>query len=116
MSKKLEDGIWVIVCDWKDAEGKPCDKGVFGEPKMFVDPDNGRSPDKHYQCGSHHGILKQEDRPEYQLPEDHKLAGEEKESVLTQDGEAGTGEDIRVKLEGFKPDLEGRVWDGHKRN
>ena len=115
MSKKLEDGIWVIVCDWKDEAGKPCDKGVFGAPKMFVDPDNGRSPDKHYQCGSHHGILKQEDRPEYQVPEGHKLAEDEKESVLAPGGK-DPGKSTKVELEGFKPDLEGRVWDGHKRN
>ena len=112
MSTKIVDGSHVIVCDWVDENGKPCDSGVFGEPKMFVDPDGGRNEDKHYQCGSHHGIVKQEDRPEYQVPEDHKSADEEQESVLVREGETDAPADTSVKLEGFKPDAEGRVWDG----
>lgn len=74
MSKKLVDGIWVVVCDWVDPKTqRPCDFGLDGEPRMFVDPDGGKDPEKHYQCGTHHGIVKQEDRPEFQVPEGHKL-------------------------------------------
>jgi len=112
MSKKLVDGFWVIICDWVYEDGKPCDLGVAGEPKMFVDPDGGRNESKHYQCGSHHGIVKQEDLPEYQIPEGHKLAGEEdKESFLVRNDSAESN-DVSIKLAGFKPDAEGRVWDG----
>lgn len=74
MSKKLEDGVWVVVCDWKDPDtGGSCDLGVEGQPAMFVDPDGGRNPDLHFQCGRHHGVVKQEEKPEFQLPEGHKL-------------------------------------------
>lgn len=74
MSKRLEDGIWVVVCDWEDPEtGKPCDLGFEGAAAMFVDPDGGRNPELHFQCGRHHGIVKQEEKPEFQLPEGHKL-------------------------------------------
>jgi hypothetical protein len=79
---------------------------------MFVDPDGGKNETKHYQCGVHHGIIKQEDRPEYQVPEDHKLANEEKENLLVRDGEAESPENVGIKLDGFKPDVEGHVWDG----
>jgi hypothetical protein len=112
MSKKQVDGVWVIVCDWVGDNSKPCDLGVYGEPKMFVDPDGGKNEDKHYQCGVHHGVVKQEDRPEYQVPEDHKLTGGEKENLLVREGEAESTESTGPKLEGFKPDAEGRVWDG----
>ena len=73
MSKQQVDGVWVIVCDWQDENGKACTLGSSGGPRMFVDPDAGRKPSNHFQCGSHHGVLKQKDRPEFQLPEDHKL-------------------------------------------
>jgi hypothetical protein len=109
MNKKLVDGVWVVVCDWEDENGKVCDLGNFGEPKMFVDPTNGQDPDSHFQCGSHHGIIKQEDDPAFQLPEDHKL----QDSTLVKDG-VHPGEDVSVKLDGFKPDVEGKVWDGTK--
>jgi len=80
MSKKIIDGIWIIVCDWVDPQtGKTCDLGKDedgmpdGSPLMAVDPDNGRSPEKHFQCGRHHGIIPQAEQEEYQLPEGHKL-------------------------------------------
>ncbi len=59
----LEDGIWIIDCD-------VCEKKWF-------DPEGGQRREYDFQCGSHHGIVKQEDRPEFQLPEDHKLNVEE---------------------------------------
>jgi hypothetical protein len=107
MGKKLIDGVWVAVCDWTDENGNLCDLGTFGEPKMFVDPDGGRDPETHFQCGAHHGIQKQTDSSEFQLPEDHKL----QDSTLTKGG-ANPGADVAVKLDGFKPDLEGNTWDG----
>jgi hypothetical protein len=74
MSKKLVDGVWVIVCDWVDpTTNKTCDLGAEGDPKMTVDPDGGKDPSAHYQCGIHHGVVKQEDRPEFQVPKGHKL-------------------------------------------
>lgn len=74
MSKRLEQGVWVVVCDWEDPEsGDKCNLGVDGLPAMFVDPDGGRNPDFHFQCGRHHGVVKQEEKPEFQLPEGHKL-------------------------------------------
>lgn len=74
MSKRLEDGVWVVACDWKDPEtGEACDLGFEGAPAMFIDPDGGRNPELHFQCGRHHGIVKQEEKPEFQLPEGHKL-------------------------------------------
>lgn len=74
MSKQKVDGVWVVVCDWTDPDtGKLCDLGHEGEPRMAVDPDAGQKPDTHFQCGAHHGIVKQEHRPEFQLPKDHKL-------------------------------------------
>ena len=85
MSKQKVDGVWVVVCDWVDPKsGRPCDLGHEGEPRMAVDPDGGRNPDTHFQCGSHHGIVKQEYRPEFQLPKGHKL----NEEVLRR-GETG---------------------------
>ena len=107
MSKKLVDGIWVVVCDWADKEGNICDLGAFKEPKMFVDPDGGRDPETHFQCGVHHEVIKQEDDPNFQLPEGHKL----QDSTFVKDG-THTDTDVSVKLDGFKPDLEGEVWDG----
>ena len=107
MSKQLVDGVWVVVCDWKDDAGKACALGVFNEPKMFVDPDGGRDPETHFQCGTHHGVIKQEDDPNFQLPEGHKL----EESTFVKDG-VSPEDDVSVKLDGFKPDLEGGVWDG----
>lgn len=114
MSKQKVDGVWVIVCDWVDPETKkPCDLGAGGDPKMFVDPEQGKDPNSHYQCGTHHGVVKQEDRPEFQVPEDHKLA-EEKETVITDNKTDSEYQTHKVELEGFKPDSTGRVWDGRK--
>lgn len=80
MSRQLIDGVWVLVCDWTDPDtGQPCDLGIDedgqpnGRPRMTIDPDAGRSPEKHYQCGRHHGMVKQEEKPEFRLPDDHKL-------------------------------------------
>ncbi len=109
MSKQIIDGIPVIVCDWVDEKGQPCDLGVAGDPKMFVDPDRGRVLEKHYQCGIHHGVIKQEDKPEFQLPENHKLS----DTTLVQDG-ADPDQDTKIVLDGFEPDVEGKVWDGKK--
>ena len=87
MSNQLVDGVWVIVCDWVDPQtGKLCDLGVEGDPRMTVDPEGGKKPDSHCQCGTHHGIVKQEDKPEFQIPEDHKL----NEEVLRQGKEGET--------------------------
>jgi len=105
MSKKQVDGVWVIVCDWEDENGNPCDLGAFGEPQMFVDPDGGKDPEAHYQCGIHHGIIKQEDQPEFQLPEDHPL----NDDTLVQDESVELDRQIGPRLKGFKPDLEGSV-------
>ncbi len=107
MSKQLIDGVWVVVCDWKDDAGKSCTLGVYNDPKMFVDPDGGRDPKVHFQCGAHHGVVKQEDDPNFQLPEGHKL----QDSTFVKEG-ASPNDDVSVKLDGFKPDLEGEVWDG----
>lgn len=109
MSKKLVDGVWVVACDWVDENGKACNLGVFEEPKMFVDPNGGRNPETHFQCGIHHGVIKQADDPNFQLPEGHKL----QDSTFVKDG-VSPGGDVSVKLDGFKPDLEGDVWDGTK--
>ncbi len=85
MSKQQVDGVWVVVCDWVDPNtNKPCDLGHENEPRMAVDPDGGRNPGTHFQCGAHHGIVKQEFKPEFQLSEDHKL----NEEVLKQ-GKSG---------------------------
>ncbi len=72
MSKKMLDGVWIVECDWKG-----CDLGFEGGPAQFVDPDGGRDPNKHFQCGRHHGVIPQAEKPEFQLPEDHKLNIEE---------------------------------------
>ncbi len=101
MSKKLVDGVWVIVCDWIDEKGIVCDLGVDAEPKMFVDPDGGRNTEMHFQCGSHHGILKQEDRPEYQLPEGHELL---ENTLVSDEAKDSLDKDVAVRLDGFKPD------------
>jgi hypothetical protein len=87
MSKKLIDGIWVVECDWVDATGKPCSLGLEGAPAMFVDPNRGKNATDHFQCGRHHGIIPQSERPEFQLPDGHRLnesvlrAGETRTSV-----------------------------------
>jgi hypothetical protein len=74
MSKKLVDGVWVIECDWKDPKtGEKCSLGLDGEPAQFVDPGAGKKANTHFQCGRHHGVVPQDERPEFQLPEDHKL-------------------------------------------
>ncbi len=109
MSKQLVDGIWVVVCDWVDENGNSCNLGAFKKPKMFVDPNGGRDPETHFQCGVHHGVVKQIDDSNFQLPEDHKL----QESTFVNEN-VPLDTDVSVKLEGFKPDLEGDVWDGSK--
>ncbi len=111
MSKRLEGGVWIIVCDWVDENGKPCDLGHEGEPAMFVDGDAGNNPDLHFQCGRHHDIVKQSEKEEYQLPEGHKL----NESSIIPQG-THTASDIGVELDGFKPDLGGKVWEGGEVN
>lgn len=74
MARQLVSGIWVIVCDWIDpVTNQLCALGVDGNPAMFVDPSGGKNPDTHFQCGRHHGIIPQAEKPEFQLPEDHKL-------------------------------------------
>ena len=74
MSKKMMDGVWILVCDWKDPEtGDPCKLGDEEEPAMFVDPDQGRDPGLDFQCGRHHGVVPQAERPEFQLPDDPAL-------------------------------------------
>lgn len=76
MSKYLdpEMGCWIVKCDWADpVTGETCTLGTDGEPRKFIDPDGGRDPEMHFQCGQHHGYEKQERKPEYQLPEGHKL-------------------------------------------
>lgn len=102
MSKKLVGGVWVIACDWVDENGNPCALGAFGEPRMFVDPDGGKEPETHYQCGTHHGVVKQEDKPEFQLPEEHTL----NDDTLVQDDDADLDKEVGPRLDGFKPDLE----------
>jgi len=116
MSKQRIDGVWVIVCDWIDSEtDKACDLGLDGDPKMFVDPDGGQDPETHYQCGAHHGVIKQEDDPNFQVPKDHKLADdEEKRTVITTINIDPDKKRKKVELDGFKPDASGRVWDGKK--
>ena len=93
MSKYLDTilNCWIIKCDWEDPEtGKLCDLGVEGEPRQFVDPDGGRNPEMHFQCGEHHGIVKQENKPEFQLPEGHKL----NQDVLSSDSDTVKVEEI----------------------
>ncbi len=107
MSKNRATGVWVIVCDFVDDEtGKPCDLGYDSDPAMFVDPDGGNNPKMHFQCGKHHGIIKQSEKEEYQLPED---------VTPTEPKGQNTAEDIGVTLDGFKPDAGGRVWDGKEK-
>jgi len=108
MSREIVDGVWVIKCDFKDEFETGCSFGVHGEPAMFIDPTGGRNPDEHFQCGRHHGIVKQEENPEFQLPEDHKLNN--RETTLVKDENYRFTK--KVELEGFKPDAGGRVWDG----
>jgi hypothetical protein len=74
MSRKLVSGVWVVVCDWVDpATQERCKLGVEGDPAMFVDPMGRKGENKHFQCGRHHGIIPQKEKPEFQLPKDHKL-------------------------------------------
>jgi hypothetical protein len=110
MSKKLEGGIWVVVCDWVDKDTDTCcDLGHDGEPAMYVDPDNGQNAEMHFQCGRHHNIIKQSEKEEYQLPEGHRLS----ESTLVPQG-THTAEEIGVTLNNFKPEVGGQTWDGTK--
>lgn len=106
MSRVLVDGVWVIQCDFVDENGNPCSFGVDGQPAMFVDPTGGQDPNTHFQCGAHHGVVKQSDKPEFQVPEDHKLA----ETSLVNPNHKSAAK--KVELEGFRPDPAGRVWDG----
>jgi hypothetical protein len=112
MSKRLEEGVWVVICDWSDPEtGDICNLGYDGSPTMFVDPDGGKTPEMHFQCGKHHNVVKQSERAEYQLPAGHKLD----ESTIQPQG-LNRAEDIGVTLDGFKPDASGRVWEGNAVN
>lgn len=63
MAKKIVEGVWVAECD-------VCHK-------QYVDPDGGKDADKDFQCGAHHGIIAQKDKPEFQVPE-----GEEQKENL----------------------------------
>ena len=91
MSKQIVEGVWVEVCDWVDPKtGRLCSLGHEGEPRMAVDPDGGKNPGTHFQCGAHHGIVKQEFKPEFQLSKDHKL----NEEVLQQ---GNRGDEITVE-------------------
>lgn len=110
MSKQIIDNVNVIVCDWKDGEGNSCDLGMGGVPKAFINPDPRVGTDSYYQCGEHHGVVKQEDKPEYQLPDDHEL----KENTLLQDENLDLDKDVAVKMDGFIPDAQGKIWDGDK--
>ncbi len=90
MSKKIIDGVWVAICDWVDPEsGETCNLGrddmgdPDGSPRRVVDPDAGQNPEKHYQCGIHHGIVKQEDRTEFQIPGGDSQ--EPNEDIITKD-------------------------------
>lgn len=75
MSKNFTDGIWVTTCDWVDPKtGDSCNLGVDGEPQQFVDPESGRNPDSHYQCGRHHGLIPQAERPEFQTGIDYGVS------------------------------------------
>lgn len=106
MSKKLEGGVWVVICDFVDEDDNPCDLGHEGDPAMFVDPDGGKNPEMHFQCGRHHGIIKQSEKEEYQLPE----------GVGTHEPEGQhTAEKIGVTLDGFEPKVGGKVWDGREK-
>lgn len=80
MSKFVDPamGCWVLKCDWVDPEtGEACKLGTDGVPATFIDPHAGRNPDNHFQCGRHHGIIPQAERPEFQLPKGHKLNTDE---------------------------------------
>lgn len=91
MSKQVIDGISVIVCDWKDPEtGQPCDLGTDNQPAMFVDPEPHHKVERHFQCGRHHGVIPQKERPEFQLPENHKL----NEQVLDRDAQNVSEEEV----------------------
>lgn len=92
MSKKLVSGIWVTQCDWIDPEtGNPCDLGYEGDPAQFVDPDGGRDPETHFQCGRHHGIIPQSEQEDFKLPEGHKL----NEEVLSSSADDVSVEEVK---------------------
>lgn len=91
MVSKLKDGYWVLECDWQDpvtkdrcTYGRDDDGNPNGLPRIVFDPDRGRAPNKHFQCGRHHGIVPQAERPEFQVPKDPNA--EEKESVVKPNG------------------------------
>jgi len=73
MSKHFDPTAgWIVTCDWPDC-GKQYIIGLNGA----------KYDDFHFQCGSHHGIIPQKDKPEFQLPEDVEV----KEDVVV-----GTGD------------------------
>ena len=80
MSRKMVDGFWVVVCDWTDPLTEElCTLGEDGDKAMYIDPMGGKGRDTHFQCGRHHGVVPQSEKPEFQLPKGHKL----NEEVLT---------------------------------
>ena len=69
MSKHFDPTVgWVITCDWPE-----CGK------QFVVGVNNGT---EHFQCGIHHGIIPQKDRPEFQLPKDVEV----NEDLLVKEG------------------------------
>ena len=71
MSSRFDPSVgWVVSCDWPE-----CGKQFV----VGIDPgDTGN----HYQCGIHHGIIPQKDRPEFQVPEGTEI----NEDVLVKEG------------------------------
>lgn len=59
MSKYFDPAVgWVITCDWPECG------------KQFVVGANAAAYETHYQCGRHHGIIPQKEKPEFQVSED----------------------------------------------
>jgi len=70
MSKRFEPSVgWVVSCDWPGCE------------KEFVVGGNVAQTATHFQCGSHHGIIPQKDRPEFQVPKGTEV----NEDLITSD-------------------------------
>jgi hypothetical protein len=60
---------------------------------MFIDPHADRKPDVHFQCGRHHGIIPQAEKPEFQLPKGHKLNVDELRTDANNPGVEEVAED-----------------------